>query len=49
MDATHSNAWHVQAKAELTVNRSGQITGKSLTWEQTLLPNSVTLLELRKQ
>lgn len=46
VDATHSNAWHDPAKAELAVARTGKISGKHLAWEQTLQPNSVTLLEL---
>ncbi|MCX6632990.1 MAG: hypothetical protein NTW28_35795, partial [Candidatus Solibacter sp.] len=46
IDATHSNAWNDQSKAELAVSRSGEINGVTLTWEQTLQPNSVTLIEL---
>lgn len=46
VDATHSNAWHDPAKAELAVVRTGKISGLHLAWEQTLQPNSVTLLEL---
>ena len=46
IDATHSNAWNDQSKAELAVSRSGEIKGVTLTWEQTLQANSVTLIEL---
>ena len=49
VDATHANAWNDQNRAELTVTRSGQITGRDFTWEQTLQPNSVTLVELGRQ
>ncbi len=49
VDATHSNAWHDQSKAELTVARSGGFSGQAFTWGQTLPPNSVTLLELEKR
>lgn len=46
IDATHSNAWNDQGKAELTVTRSGQVNGKELLLDETLGPNSITLLEL---
>jgi xylan 1,4-beta-xylosidase len=49
VDATHSNAWNDLTKAELTVTRSGEISGKAFNWEQTLPPNSVTLIELGKR
>jgi len=49
VDATRANAWNDQNRAELAVARSGQITGRDFAWEQTLQPNSVTLLELVRQ
>jgi len=49
VDATHANSWHDLTKAELTVVRSGPIVGKAFTWERSLPPNSVTLLELTKR
>lgn len=49
VDATHANAWNEPAKAELTVTRSGEISGNAFAWEQTLPPNSVTLIELGKR
>jgi len=45
VDATHSNVWNDQGKAELTRPRSGHVEA-NFTFEQTLMPNSVTLLEL---
>jgi hypothetical protein len=50
VDATHSNVWHEQGKAELARTATGTIEGQQLKWERTLAANSVTLLELlRKQ
>ncbi len=49
VDATHSNVWNDQNKAELTVTSSGEINGNAFTWDQTLPPNSVTLIELHKK
>jgi xylan 1,4-beta-xylosidase len=46
VDATHSNAWNDQSKAELAVTRSGEISGQAFSWENVLPPNSVTLIEL---
>jgi hypothetical protein len=46
IDATHSNVWHDRSKAELTRTRNGAVIGTELTWEKTLGPNSVTLMEL---
>jgi hypothetical protein len=46
VDATHSNVWNEQGKAELTKTRSGEITGGQITTETTLMANSVTLVEL---
>ena len=49
VDATHSNVWHEQSKAELAVTRSGDISGRSFVVEETLMPNSVTLVELTRK
>ncbi len=49
VDATHSNAWNDPANAELTITLSGETSGVTFTWEHTLQPNSVTLLELSKK
>jgi xylan 1,4-beta-xylosidase len=46
IDATHSNVWHDQAKAELSQTKTQNLDGKSFSMETTLRPNSVTLLEL---
>ena len=46
VDATHSNVWHEQGKAELARTGTGRLDGQELKWEKTLAPNSVTLLEL---
>jgi hypothetical protein len=49
VDATHGNAWHDPGKAELTVTRTGEISGKAFAWDRTLPPNSVTLIELSRE
>ncbi|HOX56592.1 MAG TPA: hypothetical protein P5205_08070 [Candidatus Paceibacterota bacterium] len=49
VDATHSNAWNDQSKAELAVSRTGENNQPAFTWQQVLQPNSVTLLELEKR
>ena len=49
VDATHSNVWNDQNKAELAVTRSGEISGNAFAWEGTLLANSITLIELNKK
>jgi hypothetical protein len=48
VDATHANAWHNRAKAELTVTESGglQKAGRSFALDRMLTPNSITLVEL---
>jgi hypothetical protein len=46
VDATHSNIWNDQSKAELAVTRTGDLTGKGFAFEATLAANSVTLIEL---
>ena len=49
VDATHSNVWNDQNKAELTVTRTGELSGQGFTLEATLAANSVTLIELLKR
>jgi hypothetical protein len=49
VDAAHGNVWNDQSKAELTVVRTGEISGHAFGWENTLAPNSVTLIELSKK
>ena len=49
VDATHSNVWNDQNKAELAVTRTGELSGESFLLEATLAANSVTLIELLKQ
>lgn len=46
VDATRSNVWHDQGKAELKRTRSGDFPGVEFLYEQILTPNSVTLLEV---
>jgi hypothetical protein len=49
VDATHSNIWNDPQHpemAELAETAHGPLNGSKLTWERTLEPNSVTLLEL---
>lgn len=46
IDSTHSNVWHDRAKAELSKTRTGDLTAAGFAWEETLGPNSVTLIEL---
>jgi hypothetical protein len=46
VDATHSNVWNDQGKPELTRTRSGELGEKGVTLEGTLMPNSVTLVEM---
>lgn len=47
VDATHSNVWHDQGKAELTKTQAGVLAGGAFTWEKILGANSVTLLEVK--
>lgn len=49
IDATHSNVWHDQARAELTKTASGLAQGTSFAWEKTLGANSITLLEVGRE
>ena len=46
IDATHSNVWHDQGKAELSKTQSGKTSGSNFVWEKTMGANSVTLIEL---
>ncbi len=46
IDATHSNVWHDRKEAELAQTQTGRVVGHTFTYDQTLRPNSVTLLEL---
>ncbi|MDB6030273.1 MAG: Beta-xylosidase [Verrucomicrobiales bacterium] len=46
VDATHSNVWNNQGKPELARTRDGELEGQPFQWQETLMPNSVTLLEL---
>jgi len=46
IDATHSNIWNDANHAELAQTRSGKVVGTNFTFEETLAPNSVTLIEL---
>ena len=49
VDATHANAWHDHTKPELTITRTGELSGKSLMLEATLAANSVALIELLRR
>jgi len=46
VDGTHANAWHDLGRAELAQTRQGKTNGASFTYQATLAPNSITLLEL---
>ena len=46
IDATHSNVWNDPSKAELAKTRSGSLSGNTFSLEGTLMPNSISLLEL---
>jgi len=46
IDATHSNVWNNQGKAELRKTETGSVEGNNFVWEKTLGANSVTLIEL---
>jgi hypothetical protein len=46
VDATHSNVWNDQGKAELARTQSGSTGPKSFFLEKTIEANSVTLVEL---
>jgi len=49
VDATHSNAWNDPTKAELTITRTGELSGKSFAVQTTLAANSVSLIELLRR
>ncbi len=46
VDGTHSNVWHDREKAELEMVNEGNVRGGKLTLNRTLLPNSITLIEI---
>ncbi len=46
VDATHSNVWNDQNRAELEQTGAGQLGGEAFVREETLPANSVTLIEL---
>ncbi len=46
VDATHSNVWNDKDQAELAQAAFGPVDGARLTLERTLMPNSVTLIEV---
>ena len=46
VDATHANVWHDQGQAELAQTQTGPLSHTRFTFDRTLAPNSVTLLEL---
>ncbi len=48
VDATHSNAWNDQTRAELTRTRTGSLEGKEFGLNATLAANSVTMIELTR-
>ena len=47
VDATHSNVWNDLSKPELTKTGSGKLNANNFVVEKTLMPNSVTLVELK--
>jgi hypothetical protein len=49
IDATHSNVWNEQGKAELAKVKSDVIEGEQFSFEQVLSANSVTLIEILKK
>ena len=48
IDATHSNVWHDQGKAELATTQAGKVSGDNFAWEKILEANSVTLIEVNR-
>lgn len=46
IDATHANAWHDAARAQLSRLGTGSVTGSTYRAERQLPANSVTLIEL---
>ena len=49
VDATHSNVWNDRSQADLTRTRTGIVSGRTFLFEETLAPNSVTLVELTRK
>ena len=46
VDATHSNVWHDHRRAELEMTSEGTIGSGPFRWSETMLANSVVLVEL---
>jgi hypothetical protein len=46
VDSTHSNVWNSREHAELEQTASGKLRGRTFTIDRTLMPDSVTLIEL---
>ncbi len=46
VDATHSNVWHDRDRAELEPVARGDIAETTLSLDRTLMPNSVTMIEV---
>lgn len=49
IDATHSNAWHDRAKAELAKTGSGETGEAQPSLDRTVAPNSITFIEWVKK
>lgn len=47
IDPTHSNVWHNRDRAELETVAKGDMQSSPLAFDMTLLPNSVTMIEVR--
>ncbi len=46
IDPTHSNVWHDRSRAELETADTGRANGEALSFDMTLLPHSVTMIEI---
>jgi xylan 1,4-beta-xylosidase len=46
VDSTHGNIWHDQARAELTMCKAGSVRHGRFEFNEKLMPNSVTLIEV---
>ncbi len=46
IDPTHSNVWHDRSRAELDTVEKGTIAGEAFALPMTLLPSSVTMIEI---
>ena len=46
VDATHCNVWNNRDKAELTVAKAGRTSDGEFSFDETLMPNSITLVDL---